>query len=883
MRRILGTVAVAALMSLAGSCTARPADAPALAPVQKEGAKMPGGAFNLRIVSDSVPDWSSRENFVKSALSGWKTDEEKALAQFRWMHRCRRVGSFAPEDSRPVLDPILFFNSYGITYCSMISEMNCSLWEAWGKPGRCVNLPGHVVSEVFYGDAWHMYDNDFCNYFINEKGEVASAAELGGSRIHGDIENLKPGEYYIFDHCPTASAPRGHIFQGPNSWWIVEVARDWYPNSKEVKPRLDVSGAHAGHRFILGLRPNESYTRHWRPLGTGANFARPFRNGKDPAEEGGSPLRNSRGNGEWTWTPDLSDPAVLFASENVECTKDGIKARDPAKPASATFRVMAGNVVTSAGLQADFAGRTAFSASGNGGLSWEPVALKSSEAGVGAGGFAAPIAGRLEYLLKADLAAGAALKKLTLTTITQVNPRTLPALRLGRNEIAAVSDEQLEYITLNPRLSGGQYSKEVVKAEGWQSLQGPRDWEASIRAVGKAELVLKASAPRDIKHVRMACTAQLTEPSADLELSVDGGKGWKSLGKIEFPGAPYDRRPSFETRDLPAGCREVLMRYAFDGGGSGLINVFAEVGYEASGGFMPYDVTYSWSEWRDGKWVERRHLEHVTSAAHRYAINVGGERTPRMNWVKIAPAAEGKAGYSDGEDVGTKFARPPYRLVYGENLSVGCPYEVSRAASQAFPDKGGRLAGVPADRLLTDGFIGESSVWKLDNINLTGKKNEKRLGELVVWEPGEPVTVTVDLGRVRTVGAARVSAVQPNPSVLYPAVMAVETSADGKAFAAAGQASWDDCLHPPGDQMMWSGFDSPVYEQLPAGGMISYRFPVLFAKPVEARYVRFKLSPPTDPKAAIGLYEVDVWDKIEKQPWDERLVLPGNPAPAVGR
>ncbi|HOX06367.1 MAG TPA: hypothetical protein PK280_08200 [Planctomycetota bacterium] len=872
----------AALMGLAASCAAQPADSPAPAPVQIEGAKMPGGAFNLRIVSDSVPDWSSRENFVKSALSGWKTDEEKAIAQFRWMHRCRRVGSFAPEDSRPVLDPILFFNSYGITFCSMIAEMNISLWEARGLKGRLINLPGHVVSEVFYDGAWHMFDNDFCNYFINEKGQVAGAEELGASRIHGDTQNLKPGEYYIFDHCPTASAPRGHIFQGPNSWWIIEVARDWYPNSKEVKPRLDVTGAHAGHRFILGLRPNESYTRHWRPLGTGVNYARLFSNGKDPAEDGGSPLRNSRGNGEWVWTPDLSDPSVLFASENVECTKDGIKAKDPAKPASATFRVMAGNVATSATVllwpQRMRVGKEPFtlSVSGNGGLSWSPVVLTQTESRLTEfrGTFAEPIAGRLEYLLKVAFAAETGLRFIQVNTITQVNPRTLPALKLGKNEIAAVSDEQLEYITLNPRLTGGQFSKEVVKAEGWQSLDHPRDWEASIRAVGKAELVLKAAAPRDIRRVRMACTAQMAEPSAELELSVNGGKEWKSLGKVEFPGSPHDRRVSFETRDFPAGTREVLMRYAFDGGGSGLINVFAEVGYEPAGGFMPYDISYSWSEWRGGKWVERRHLEHVASAAHRYAINVGGERTPKMNWMKIAPAGKDKAGYADGEDVGDKFARPAYRLVYGENLSVGCAYEVSRPASQAFPDKGGRLTGVPADRLLTDGFIGESSVWKLDNINLTGKKNEKRVGELVVWEPGEPVTITVDLGKVRTVGAARVSAIQPNPAVLYPAVMAVETSADGKAFAAAGQAAWDDCLNPPADQMQWSGFDSPVYEGLPAGGMISYRFPILFTKPVEARYVRFKLAAPADPKAAVGLYEVDVWDKIEKQPWDERLQLP---------
>ena len=109
---------------------------------KERGEPMPGGAFNIRIVSDSVPDWSSRENFVKSALSGWKTDEEKALAQFRWMHRCRRVGSYAPEDSRPVLDPILFFNSYGITFCSMISEMNIALWEARGLAGRRLGQQG---------------------------------------------------------------------------------------------------------------------------------------------------------------------------------------------------------------------------------------------------------------------------------------------------------------------------------------------------------------------------------------------------------------------------------------------------------------------------------------------------------------------------------------------------------------------------------------------------------------------------------------------------------------------------------------------------------------------------------------------------------------------
>ena len=305
--------------------------------------------------------------------------------------------------------------------------------------------------------------------------------------------------------------------------------------------------------------------------------------------------------------------------------------------------------------------------------------------------------------------------------------------------------------------------------------------------------------------------------------------------------------------------------------------MFAEVGYEPASGFMPYDVTYCWSEWRRGQWVERQHRARITKDYRKYAIHVGGNRPPRMNWIRLEPAGKEKPGYVDGEDVGTKFARPAYRLVYGKNVSVGAAYTVSRPAGPAFPDKGQKLPGVPKDRLLTDGFIGESSVWKLGKINLTGPKNEKRLGELVVWEPGEEVVVTVDLGRKQSIGAARVAAIQPNPKVLFPSTMTVETSLDGKNYLDAGKAAWDDCFFPAGDQLQWEGFDSPVYENLPAGGMISYRFPILFAKTVKARYVRFRLAVPTDPKAAIGLYEVDVWDKIEKKPWDDRLVLPMEP------
>ncbi|MDD4888654.1 MAG: hypothetical protein PHU85_01895 [Phycisphaerae bacterium] len=845
MNRILGIIA-GLVASVASGALVVAADEPAKA----------GGAFNLRLVSDSVPDFSSRENFVRSALSNWPGDQDKCLAQFRWVHNSRRVGSPMVEDGRPVVDPILFFNSYGVTFCSTISVMNVSLWEAAGLPGRAVGLNLHCVSEVRYNNAWHMFDSDFCNYFLDEKGEVASGEALFAGR------KREEGKWYLYDHCPTASSPQDRIFMGPSSAALKDVADDWY---SKYKPRENVIGADAGHRFILGLRPDEAYTRYWRPLGAGAQFSRPYRDGKDPNDV--LPLKNGRSNGRWVWTPNLSDPAVLFAAENAAFADGALRVKDPAKPAFAVFRVMAANVVTSARI--NVRGTAAFQVSGNGGLTWDPVNL-AVDLGAGEGMIDTAVGGRLEFLLKADLSKNASLSGLTVTTTTQVNQRTLPALRLGSNTVVALADEHLEYVTVNPFLSAQRYEKECARVAGFTPFKNPREFNPALVATTQAELVLKAAAPRDIKRICLATTAHLAQPDTKLMLaaSFDAGRSWKELGRFDRKPPFADQRVSAETRDVPPGTREVLLRCSFDGAGGGLTNAFAQVGYEPAGGFMPYDVTYCWSEWREDKWTERQHTERIAEAKHKYTIDVGGTRPPRMNWVRHSPAgaAAGKAGYSDGEDAGGKAARADYGLTCGQRVSVGAAYTVSRPASDAFPDTAGKV--------LTDGHVGLASFWNLDGINLTGEKNKKRVGELVVWPAGEPVVVTVDLGAVQAVGGARVAAVQPNANVLFSEAMTVEVSADGKSFAAAGRAGWEECFFPPADESIWEGADSPLYDALPAGGILDHKFAIPFAKPVQARFVRFTLAAPTDKKAGIGLWELEVYDRLERRPWSPRLQLP---------
>jgi hypothetical protein len=279
---------------------------------------------------------------------------------------------------------------------------------------------------------------------------------------------------------------------------------------------------------------------------------------------------------------------------------------------------------------------------------------------------------------------------------------------------------------------------------------------------------------------------------------------------------------------------------------------------------MPYDVVYCWSEWRDGKWVEREHRERIASDDHRYTINVGGTRPPRMNWIRVESAGGPELGYSDGEDVGDKFARPSYRLELGQNIAAGRPYTLSRAPVRAYADTG--------NALLTNGYIGIASFWGLQDVDPSSAKRGKKAGKLVAFDTNEPITVTIDLGKVQRVGGARIFAVQPKDKVLFPATMTAQVSADGKTFREAGSADWEQCFFPPIDGLRWEGFDSPIYDDLPAGGILDHAFNVVFEQAPEARYVRFHLTPADG--SAIALWELEVYDRIERVISDERIRLP---------
>jgi hypothetical protein len=126
-----------------------------------------------------------------------------------------------------------------------------------------------------------------------------------------------------------------------------------------------------------------------------------------------------------------------------------------------------------------------------------------------------------------------------------------------------------------------------------------------------------------------------------------------------------------------------------------------------------------------------------------------------------------------------------------------------------------------------------------------------------------------------------VSTHQPDAHFCHPGSAEVAVSEDGRQWQAAGTIRHDDLWNPPGDYEPWEHDDSPAYADLPACGRLAYSFPLVFAKPLRGRYVRF-LCTPLDGKG-MGLSELHVFEQIEVSPWPADIQLPARTPRTISR
>jgi len=854
---------------------------------------------NLKVVTDASPDYSDMESMTRSMCNNWEADADKMWAQFYWLHIARRQTTPIMLHGFALTDPIRQFNDYGFTMCSTISGTKCSMWNYMGYPCRYFDISNHTVCEVWYAGAFHHYDNSVSMYYTLPDGKtIAGIEDIGKTMAGPETDDKEVPGYIALYHAVTGTGPNGFIEGGDDARPLEQIVHDFVP--AYLKYRYYYYDQDRGHRYILNLRDGEIYSRYYARRDTNSPIALEYKGGykADPAyfvpngTVDGKPLDpelanvryHIRGNGERSFAPVL-DPAHLLgavsSASNIKALSPGLQPVVAGKAGEAIFKVEGANVITSLKIKATGATGSAEDAlsiaiSTCNGLQWQEV-WKSDKVGENQADLKLinEVNGSYEVLVKVTLLAKTnpsvvQLKSIQFDTITEVNGKTQPQLKLGKNTVYVGTGEQTESIVFWPELQGGHYKSYILEEQNIKADEKNQGYYGTLHPVTpntEGYVVFKINAPTDATSITYGGRFSNRVPKSHIDLrhSFDGGKTWIQSYSLTDTKAPWDVIHYETVTNIPAGTRSVLFKYAMTtpGGSELCCSIFAvrmELNHKlAAPGDGPVEVTFNWSERKkDYTLVPRSHTQLVSKFPATYTINVGGDDHPIVDSLTVNPKGargEVKYGYSDGKDVGGEKWVGKW-ATYGKNLAFGKPYTTSLPSLTQWG------AGDPDGKKLTCGRVGPSYSGGLTYA----------LG--VVYNTGTAPEIIVDLGTPQKCAAFRIHILgYPIWDALNGEVKdqtEVLTSLDGQSFKSAGffdfNLHWKDLPV----NFMW-----PDYE-----GLQAYNFFLPMTTPVEARYVKYKLTP----KRMMGVTQVQVLDSFKLEPFALKVALPdpasnGKPSP----
>ena len=844
-----------------------------------------GEVCNVKVVTDANPDYHDIGSMIHSITSNWPETRDKCWALFYWNHIARRQTAPMKAHGNGVTDPIRQFNDYGYMMCSTIAGTNCAMWGAMGLKVKLWDITLHTVCEVEYDGTWHMYDNSMSALYTTCDGKrLAGVAEIGADGACAASGGKTEAGHIAKYHCLYATGPKGFLTGADCPRDLAQEYRCFNPRG--LKFRWYYNHWDLAHRYILNLRRGEVYTRHYRRLDAASPGAvaqgkrKGYKadpayfvpnNGNDP--EATNPRYRIRGNGLRTYAPALAGDLakVAHAVAGVQAPAGGgVQPAQAGQVGEIVFKVEGANVITSLTVHADFLRKTAddllaLAVSITNGLRWKEV-FSADKTGPGKAEvkLVEPVNGAYEVLVKAQLMgkaapADAVLKNIRFETVTQLNSKTQPMLRLGRNTVHVGAGEQTGSIVLWPDLRDGQYKQVVVEAKNVAAGKKHPSYMGVLHADKpneEAYVVFRLDAPKEITKVTYGGRFYNRAPKAHIDMlhSFDGGRTWTKSYSLTDTRPPWDVI-HYERAAPPPRTKSVLLKYLWNGSqaGSNAVSIYA-VRMEANHAPAnptsdPVEVTFTWKERQaDYSLVQRSHTQRVEKLPATYTVSVGGADHPVMESLRVnlaGAAGDVKPGYSDGKDAGGQKFQDRW-VTYGKVLSTGRPYTCTAAS------RTGWGAGDPEGKVLTDGIVGPPYTGGI----------AYRFGAL--WHKGDKPVITVDLGQARECGAFRI---QVGGYPWWDAVrgqvkdtVEVLTSTDDKAYAPVGQFDFNLRWKDVPANHMWT--DEETFK--------AHNFELIPPKPVGARYVRFKLTP----RRIMSVSEVQVLESIRYKPFDIKIALP---------
>ena len=878
------------------------------------------GLYNVKVVTDASPDYYDMDSLIRSATSRWEKDSEKCWAMFYWNHIARRQTNPIIVHGVECTDPIRQFNDYGYTMCSTVAGINCSIWAAMGYPVKFWDISAHTVPEVQYDGRWHMYDNSMSALYtlcdgvtiagVQDIGATAACSLSGGAAEPGHVAKY---------HCLNANGLKSFLTGADCPRDLAQEYRCFNPNG--LKYRYYYFNWDRGHRYILNLRENETYTRFYHSLGEARSFY-VSNKGKDP--EAANRRYRIRGNGLWQSHPALTADGLKSACDLHGCRAgptNGVVPTEAGKVGYAVFKIQGANVITSMNIEAKFLRKTSadlnrIEVSTTNGLTWNSVWTNEGLGECNASlELIDEVNGAYEVLVRISLMGAAEpsdsrLDDIVFKTTTLLNSKTQPQLLLGTNTVYVGLGDQTDSVVLWPDLQGENYKPYVVDEKNIASEPEHPGYQGVLHAAKPNEnayVVFKIDTPGDVTAVTYGGRFYNRAPRSRIELlhSFDGGQTWQTSYSLTKTDPPWDVLHYETVTDVrgegilplsstagkmpagpkagtasPQGCRSVLFKYLLNGSAAGkdacsLYSVRMEAKYQWRG--HPALVFYgrqdaSRTQGRDGLATADFQPLEVTfdwsEVQPDYSL-VERSHTQLVTSVPFTyPIHVGGADHPvvNALSISLKGTTENAKYGYSDGKEAPGPKFVPRWVTygQNLANGAKYTVSVPSK---SNWGAGDPDGQKLTD-GITGPPYAGGIGPgfALCWDKGNDPVIDLDLGREQPCGAFRIhlSAGWPWWDALKGQVkdaVEVQTSQDGRDFVSRGFFNLNIRRK-----------DVPINHMMPddetATGLTYELIPT---EPVKARFVRFKITA----QRTLTVSEVQVLDSIRYEPFDLRITLPG--------
>jgi hypothetical protein len=344
-------------------------------------------------------DLRSTSAIVARAIEPGMSDKEKAMALW-WQqiqHRFHYGG-----DNDELLSPVKTLNVYGHNTCGNDSICLAGLWKTAGLKVAPARLVGHCVTQVFYDDAWHLFDGDMHSLYLLRDNET----------IAGEQDLVRDHDLIKRTHTQGILRPQGRA----GDEWESSI----YVFEGKVSGDRDADRKSA---MSMTLRPGEALVWRWGHT--------------DPPKCFGSPEHKFADricNGLWEYRPDFAQATWRKGADSITgivSGDDGLQAEE-GKVAEIVWTIRTPYVLVGGKLEVE-GNKAEFEISWDG-KTWEKAGNDLDTF------FPATGTARYHYQLRCRLDGDARLRKLAIVNDLQMAPLSLPEMGIGENQFT-YSDE----------------------------------------------------------------------------------------------------------------------------------------------------------------------------------------------------------------------------------------------------------------------------------------------------------------------------------------------------------------------------------------------------------------------------------------------------------